>query len=171
MFLRNRGICIDDQIETNKTTLINNAHQTTLETTLSTVKERHKIDIFIKKRKCSHIVQIMDELSENILGIDFLQKFQLHYNHQNQQTQFLPNPSKALFATKSFTLPPFSTSLVQARSFQKIDNRQNYIADIGVPKHPLISGPYSWVSFDGNNHCTIQIRTAHLMKSLWTPET
>jgi hypothetical protein len=118
--------------------------------------ERHKIDIFIKNRKCSHIVQISDELSENILGIDFLQKFRLHYNHQNKQTQFLPKLSKALFSTKSFTLPPFSTSLVQDRSFQKIDNRQNYIADIGVPKHPLISGPSSWV--DGNNYCTIQLQ-------------
>ncbi len=103
-------------------------------------------------------MQNTDEPSENILGIDFLQKFRLHYDQQNQQTQFLPNPSKALFATKSFTLPPFSTSLVQARSFQKIDNPQNYIANIGVPKHPLISGPSSWVSFDGNNHCTIQLQ-------------
>jgi hypothetical protein len=121
-------------------------------------QERYKIDIFIKNRKCSHIVQITDELSENILGIDFLQKFWLHFDHKTQQTQFLPSLSKALFATKSFTLPPFSKSLVQARSFQKINNEQNYIADIGVPKHPLISGPSTWVSFDSNNHCTIQLQ-------------
>ena len=34
-----------------------------------------KTDIFIKRRKCTHTVQIADESSENILGIDFLQKF------------------------------------------------------------------------------------------------
>jgi hypothetical protein len=39
------------------------------------MQENYKIDIFIKKRKCSHMVQITDESSENILGIDFLQKF------------------------------------------------------------------------------------------------
>jgi hypothetical protein len=39
------------------------------------IPENCKIDIFIKKRKCSHTVQIMDEFSVNILGIDFLQKF------------------------------------------------------------------------------------------------
>ncbi len=39
------------------------------------IQAKYKIDIFIKKRKCSHTVQIMDEFSENILGIDFLQKF------------------------------------------------------------------------------------------------
>ncbi len=81
-------------------------------------QEKYKIDIFIKKRKCSHIVQITDKFSENILGIDF----GLHFDHKTQQTQFLPNPSKALFTTKSFTM-----SLVQARSFQKINNEQNYL--------------------------------------------
>jgi hypothetical protein len=38
-------------------------------------QEKYKIDLFIKKRKCSHTVQISDEFSENTLGIDFLQKF------------------------------------------------------------------------------------------------
>jgi hypothetical protein len=38
-------------------------------------QKEYKTDIFIKKRKCSHTVQISDEFSENILGIDFLQKF------------------------------------------------------------------------------------------------
>jgi hypothetical protein len=120
-------------------------------------QEKYKIDIFLKRR-CSHIMQITDEFSENILGIDFLQKYRLHFDHETQQTRFLPYPSKALFATKNFTLPPFATTLVQARSFQKIDMELNSIADIGVPKHLLISIPSTWVSFDGNSHCTIQLQ-------------
>jgi hypothetical protein len=35
-------------------------------------QKEFRTDIFIKKRKCSHTVQILDKLSENILGIDFL---------------------------------------------------------------------------------------------------
>ncbi len=104
------------------------------------------------------MVQITDKFSENILDIDFIQKFRLHFNHKTQQTQFLPTPSKALFATKNFTFPPFATTLVQARSFQTFDKEQNYTADIGAPKHPLISGPSNWVTFDGNNHFTIQLQ-------------
>jgi hypothetical protein len=61
--------------------------------------------------------------------------------------------SKAIFATKNFTLPPFTTTLGQARSFQTINREQNYITNIGVPKHPLISGPSTLLTFDGNNHC------------------
>ncbi len=49
------------------------------EAALSKTKEKRprefKTDIFIKRRKCTHTVQIADELSKNILGIDFLQKF------------------------------------------------------------------------------------------------
>jgi hypothetical protein len=121
-------------------------------------QEEYKTDIFIKKRKCSHTVQISDEFSENTLGINFLQKLQLHVDHKTQQIRFLPTPSKALFATRNFTPPPFATTLVQARTFQMINEKLNYIADIGVPKQPLISGPSTWVSFDNRKHCTIQLQ-------------
>ncbi len=111
-------------------------------------QKEFKTDIFIKKRKCTHTVQIADELSENILGIDFLQKFRLHLDPKTKEVTFLSTPSPALFATKNFTLPPFATTLVQARTFQTVDDKLNYIADIGVPKQPLISGPSTLVSFD-----------------------
>jgi hypothetical protein len=65
-------------------------------------QEKYKIDLFMRKSKCSHAVQISDEFSENTLGIDFLQKFLLHLNHKTQQIKFLPTPSKALLATKKF---------------------------------------------------------------------
>jgi hypothetical protein len=38
------------------------------------INKKYKIDIFIKKRKCTHMVVIMDEFSENILGVDLIQK-------------------------------------------------------------------------------------------------
>jgi hypothetical protein len=121
-------------------------------------QKEFRTDIFIKKRKCSHTVQISDELSENILGIDFLQKFWLHLDPKTKQISFLPTSSKAIFATKYFTLPPLATVLIQARTFQTIDDKLNYIADIGVPKQPFISGPSTWVSFDHRNQCTLQIQ-------------
>jgi hypothetical protein len=70
-------------------------------------QNEYKKDIFIKKRKCSHTVQISDELCENILGIDFLQKFWLHLDPKTQQVTFLPTPSKALFSTKNLHYLPF----------------------------------------------------------------
>jgi len=97
-----------------------------------------RTDIFIKKRRCLHTVQISNESSENILGIDFLQKFWLHLDPNTQQITFLPTPSKALFATKNLTLHPFATALIQARTFQMIDDKLNYIADMGTKTTPDI---------------------------------
>ncbi len=51
-----------------------------------------------------------------------------------------------------------TTALVQERSFQIINEQHNYIANSGVPKHPLISGPSTWVTFDENKHCTIELQ-------------
>ena len=68
-----------------------------------------KIDIFIRNRKCTHTVKIADESSENILGIDFLQKFRLHLDPKTKEITFQSAPSRALFATKIsryLLLPP-----------------------------------------------------------------
>jgi hypothetical protein len=107
-------------------------------------------------------VQIADESSENILGIDFLQKFWLHLNPKTREITFQSAPSKALFATKNFTMPPFATTLVQARMFQAVNNQLHYIADIGAPKKPFISGLSPLVSFDHRNQCTLQIQNCAL---------
>jgi hypothetical protein len=121
-------------------------------------QKEFKTDIFVKNRRCTYTVQIADESSENIVGIDFLQKFWLHLNPKTGNVTFLSTLSSALFATKNFKLPPFATTLVQARTFQTIDNKLNYIADIRAPKQPLISGPSTLVSFDYRKQCTLQIQ-------------
>jgi len=135
-----------------------NAFETAFGKTKEKNQKDFKTDIFIKKRKCTHTVQIADESSENILGIDFLQKFRLHLDPKTKEITFQSAPSKALFATKNFTMPPFATTLVQARTFQAINNHLHYIADIGVPKQPLISGLSTLVSFNHRNQCTLQIQ-------------
>ncbi len=135
-----------------------NAFERSVGKTKEEKQKDFKTDIFIKKRKCTHTVQIADESSKNILGIDFLQKFRLHLDPKTKEITFRSTPSKALFATKNFTIPPFATTLVQARTFQVIDNKLNYIADIGVPKQPLISGLSTLVSFDYRKQCTLQIQ-------------
>jgi len=130
-----------------------NAFETVLRKKKDEKQKEFKTDIFIKKRKCSHTVQISNELSENILGIDFLQKFWLHLDPKTQQITLLPTPSKALFTTEDLC-DSFSTG----KDISKIDDKLNYIVDIGAPKQPLISGPSTWVSFDNRKQCTLQIQ-------------
>ena len=124
-----------------------NAFETAFGKTKDKAKE-FKTDIFIRNRKCTHTVQLAEEFSENILGIDFLQKFRLRVDPKTGEFTFQTAPSTALFATKNFTLPPFTTTLVQARTFQNTDPQLHYIADIGAPKQPWLSGLSTLVSFD-----------------------
>ncbi len=113
-----------------------NSFETAFGRTLK-INEKHKINIFIKKRKCTHTVIITDEFSENILGVDFIQKHTLHFHQNTQQISFLQTPSKAIFAIKNFTVPSFANTMVQARSFQTIYKKQTYVADISIPKQSL----------------------------------
>jgi hypothetical protein len=132
------------------------------ETAFGRAKEKNqkefKTDIFIRKRKWTHTVKIADESSENILGIDFLQKFRLHLDPNTKEVTFQSAPSRALFAMKYFAIPPPATTLVQTRTFQMIDNQLHYIANVSVPKQPLISGLSTLVSFDNRNQCTMPIQ-------------
>jgi hypothetical protein len=106
----------------------NDAYEATFGKIRGTRPKEFKTDIFIKQRKCTHTVQIADELSENILGIDFLQKFRLYLNPKTKEITFQSAPSRALFTTKNLTIPPFSTMLVQARTFENINKKLHYIA-------------------------------------------
>jgi hypothetical protein len=77
---------------------------------------------------------------------------------KTEEFTFQTAPSKALFATKNFTIPPFTTVLAQARTFQDVDPQLHYIADIGAPKQPWISGLSTLVSFDQRKQCTMPIQ-------------
>ena len=72
-----------------------NAFETAFGKTEAKAKE-WKTDIFIKNRKCTHTVQIADEFSEKILGIDFLQKFRLRVDPKTEEFTFQAAPSLSL---------------------------------------------------------------------------
>ncbi len=65
----------------------------------------YEIDIFIKGRKCTPTVNVMNDLSNNILGIDFRHKHWLKYNAQKQQVKFYNTPSRTLSVIKHTVLP------------------------------------------------------------------
>jgi len=127
-----------------------NSFKTAFRKTLP-IGESFKIDIFIKRWKCTQTVIVKDELGKNTLGVDFIQKHWLHYDHDTQQLRFLQTLSKAISAVKNLTIQPLATTIVQVRSFQKTFKNQNYVADIWALKTPLINGPSSLVTFDENN--------------------
>jgi hypothetical protein len=117
-----------------------------------------KFTFFYKKEKVHPHYNNCRRIQWKYPGYRFYTKTPKTLQLKTQQAHFLETPSKAIFATKNLTLPPFATTLVPARTFQTVNKEQNYLADIGVLKHPLIAGPSTWVTFDENNHCTIQLQ-------------
>jgi len=90
------------------------------------INEKCKVNIFIKKRKCTHTVIILDKFSENTLGVDFIQKHRLHFNQNTQQLSFLQTLSKAIFTIKNFTFPPFATLVTKLRATQNQHRKRRY---------------------------------------------
>jgi hypothetical protein len=70
--------------------------------------DTYKIDLFIKRRKCVHTITVKDKFSENIIGLDFIQKHRLHYDDEKKQLNFLNTPSKASFSVKKTSIPALS---------------------------------------------------------------
>ena len=66
-----------------------NAFETAFGKTKDKEKTEYKMDIFIRNRKCTHTVQIADEFIENILGIDFLQKFWLRVDPKTEDLSLI----------------------------------------------------------------------------------
>ena len=65
-----------------------NAFETAFGKTKEKKLKEYQTDIFIRNRKCTHTVKIANESSENILGIDFLQKFWLHLDPSTKEVTF-----------------------------------------------------------------------------------
>ncbi len=59
-----------------------------------------EMDIWIKGKKCTHLVNVVEELSDNIISIDFIHKHHLNYNAQKWQVKFIDTPSRALRAIR-----------------------------------------------------------------------
>jgi RNase H-like domain found in reverse transcriptase len=100
------------------------------ETAFGKTKERNlndfKTDIFIRKRKCTHTVQIAGKSSENILGIDFLQKFRLHVNTKTEA--YLPNQDSpgGLCANLAQRNDQGKIQIISHASRQLKENEKNY---------------------------------------------
>jgi hypothetical protein len=45
------------------------------------------MDIFIKGKKFKHLVNVIDQLKDNIIGIDIMHVHQLHYDVQTCQVK------------------------------------------------------------------------------------
>ncbi len=62
-----------------------------------------KIDQEIKSKKYQHQINVIDQLTDNIIGIDFMHQHKLHYDVQNHQVKIAGVEFDKIIAIKEQT--------------------------------------------------------------------
>ncbi len=75
----------------------------------------YEIDMTIRDRKFLHPVTIVEDLNDNILGIDFLHQLKLNYDSTSKQITFAHMLTNALNAVKEVTIPALSSMMVTTK--------------------------------------------------------
>ena len=99
-----------------------------------------EIDLEIKGKKYWHQINVIDQLTDNIIGIDFMHHHKMHYDVQTRQVKIAGMEFDQIVAIKEQTLPALTSTVITAKYKGKVSQDQNYIASIFSPKTPMISG-------------------------------
>jgi len=116
-----------------------------------------EIDLQIIRKTFKHQVNVIDQLTDNINGIDFMHRHKLYYDVQTRQVKISGVEIDQIVALKEQTLPALTSTVIMAKFKGKVDNSGNNIANIFAPRTPMISGMPAIVSIDKNNNCKLII--------------
>jgi Reverse transcriptase (RNA-dependent DNA polymerase)/Retroviral aspartyl protease len=114
-----------------------------------------EIDLEIKGKKYRCQINVIDQLTDNIIGIDFMHQHKLHYDVQTRQVKIAGVEFDQIVAIKEQTLPALTSTVITAKYKGKVNKDNNYIASIFSPRTPMLSGMLAIVSINKNNNCKI----------------
>jgi len=87
------------------------------------------MDLQIKGKTFKHHINVIDQLTDNIIGINFMHKHKLHYDVQMRQVNISSIDIDKIVALKEQTLASALASIVITDKFKgKVDKNVNYIA-------------------------------------------
>jgi hypothetical protein len=107
-------------------------------------------------------VNVIKELNDNIIGIDF--KHQLTYNVINQQVKFARSIANSNSPIKQTVLPAMTPTVIKAKYKGVQDPQATYVANICTPRTPMVSGVPSIVSID--EHRLLYKTALHMTSNL-----
>jgi hypothetical protein len=99
-----------------------------------------EIDLQIKGKTFKHHIKVIDQLTDYIIGIDFMHNHKLHYSVQTRQVKISGIDIDQIVAIKEQTLQALASTVITAKYKGKVDKNVNYIASICAPLTPMISG-------------------------------
>jgi hypothetical protein len=117
----------------------------------------YEIDLQIRGKTFKHHINVIDQLNENIIVIDFMHKHKLNYNIQSRQVKISGIDADQLNAIKEQVLPALASMVMNKKFKGHVDKNATYIASIQAPQFPMISNIPAIVSVDKNHNCKIII--------------
>jgi hypothetical protein len=75
----------------------------------------YEIEMTIRGRKFTHPVTVVEDINNNISGIDFMHHYKLNYDSTSKQITFAHMLTNALYAVKEVTFPALSSMIVTTK--------------------------------------------------------
>ena len=75
----------------------------------------YEIPMTIRGRKFVHPVTVVEDINDNIIGIDFMHINKLNYDTNSQQITFSHMLTNALYAVKETTIPALSSIVISSK--------------------------------------------------------
>jgi len=98
-------------------------------------------------------VNVITELNDNIIGIDFMHCNKLIYHVNTRQVKFADSKMNTICATKQVTIPAMTSSIVTTKFNGEMHADKTYVATIHCPGSPTLTGVASLVSIAENHNC------------------
>jgi len=87
----------------------------------------HEVDSRVKGKKFSHPVNVIKELNDNIISIDFIHKHKLIYDVINWQVKFIRISANTISAIKQTIWPALTSTVINAKFKDKAEQYVTYI--------------------------------------------
>ncbi len=97
-----------------------------------------EIEMTMRGRKFTHPVTVVEDINDNILGIDFMHTHKLNYDSTSKQTTFMHMLSNALYSVKEGTIPALSSMMVITKFKGLVCDTAQPFATVHAPQHPTI---------------------------------
>jgi hypothetical protein len=75
----------------------------------------YDIDLHIKGQKFTHPVNVINELNDNIIGINLMHRNKLVYNVNTKQVKFADEKMNTICATKQITILAMTSSIIMTK--------------------------------------------------------
>jgi hypothetical protein len=111
----------------------------------------------IRGRKFVHPVTVVEDIKDNIIGIDFMHLNKLNYDTHSRQITVLHMLIIAIYAVKETTIPALSSMVISTKFKGNVFDTTKLIATRHALQNPTISGMPAWVTIDKYKNCKMII--------------